>query len=69
MEFAGEPFFKFTAYERAAETLENAPPAAQLHAAGELTSLPGIGKGIAGRIAELLEQRRRAGIARHHFAQ
>jgi DNA polymerase (family 10) len=55
MEFAGEPFFKFTAYERAAETLENAPPAAQLHAAGELTSLPGIGKGIAGRIAELLE--------------
>src|SRR6202011_2862719 len=26
MEFAGEPFFKFMAYERAAETLENAPP-------------------------------------------
>ena len=24
MEFAGEPFFKFMAYERAAETLENA---------------------------------------------
>ena len=26
MEFAGEPFFKFMAYERAAETLENAAP-------------------------------------------
>jgi DNA polymerase (family 10) len=34
MEFAGEPFFKFMAYERAAETLENAPPAAQLLARG-----------------------------------
>ncbi len=28
MEFAGEPFFKFMAYERAAETIENAPPVA-----------------------------------------
>jgi len=55
MEFAGEPFFKFMAYERAAETLENAPPAAQLLATGELQALPGIGKTIAGRIAELLE--------------
>jgi len=55
MEFAGEPFFKFMAYERAAETLENAPPAAQLLASGELQALPGIGKTIAGRIAELLE--------------
>jgi DNA polymerase (family 10) len=55
MEFAGEPFFKFMAYERAAETLENAPPAAQLQASGELQALPGIGKTIAGRIVELLE--------------
>jgi len=55
MEFAGEPFFKFMAYERAAETLENAPPAAELIASGELQKLPGIGKTIAGRIAELLE--------------
>ncbi len=55
MEFAGEPFFKFMAYERAAETLENAPPAAQLLATGELQTLPGIGKTIAGRIAEMLE--------------
>jgi DNA polymerase (family 10) len=55
MEFAGEPFFKFTAYERASETIENAAPAAQLLASGELLKLPGIGKTIAARIAELLE--------------
>jgi len=55
MEFAGEPFYKFMAYERAAETLENAPPVTQLLAAGELTKLPGIGKTIAGRIEEIVE--------------
>jgi DNA polymerase (family 10) len=55
MEFAGEPFFKFTAYERASETIENAAPAAQLLASGELLKLPGIGKTIAARITELLE--------------
>ena len=54
MEFAGEPFYKFMAYERAAETLENAPPVAQLLAAGELTKLPGIGKTIAARIEEIV---------------
>jgi DNA polymerase (family 10) len=53
MEFAGEPFFKFMAYERAAETLENAPPVAEMAAAGRLQELPGIGKTIAGRIAEI----------------
>ena len=53
MEFAGEPFFKFMAYERAAETLENAPPVAELVAAGRLQELPGIGKTIAARIAEI----------------
>jgi DNA polymerase (family 10) len=55
MEFAGEPFFKFMAYERAAETLENAPPVAQLVAADELVALPGIGKTIAARIREIVE--------------
>lgn len=55
MEFAGEPFFKFMAYERAAETLENAAPVAQLLASNELQRLPGIGKTIAARIAELVE--------------
>ena len=54
MEFAGEPFFKFMACERAAETLENAPPATML-SVEELTALPGIGKTIAGRIREIVE--------------
>jgi DNA polymerase (family 10) len=55
MEFAGEPFFKFMAYERAAETLENAAPVADLIASGELQKLGGIGKTIAGRIGEIVE--------------
>ena len=54
MEFAGEPFFKFMAYERAAETIENAPPLAGMPLE-ELTALPGIGKTIAGRIREIVE--------------
>src|ERR1700736_1059889 len=53
MEFAGEPFFKFMAYERAAETIENAPPLAALVEDGRLTELPGVGKTIAARIATL----------------
>jgi DNA polymerase (family 10) len=53
MEFAGEPFFKFMAYERAAETLENAPPLAGLLAESRLTELPGIGKTIALRVETL----------------
>lgn len=53
MEFAGEPFFKFMAYERAAETIENAPPLAGVLAAGRLEGLPGVGKTISARIAEL----------------
>ena len=54
MEFAGEPFFKFMAYERAAETIENAGPVPELIASGELVKLPGVGKTIAGRIAEIV---------------
>lgn len=50
MEFAGEPFFKFMAYERAAETLENAPPLGALADEARLTELPGVGKTIAGRV-------------------
>ncbi|MFN2461888.1 MAG: DNA polymerase/3'-5' exonuclease PolX [Candidatus Velthaea sp.] len=53
MEFAGEPFFKFMAYERAAETLENAAPVSELIAGGRLQELPGVGKTIAGRIDEI----------------
>jgi DNA polymerase (family 10) len=54
MELAGETFYKFTAYERAASAVENAPPLADLAAAGELTSLPGVGKSLAATIEELL---------------
>ena len=53
MEFAGEPFFKFMAYERAAETIDNAPPVGALIADDRLRELPGIGKSIAARIVEL----------------
>jgi DNA polymerase (family X) len=55
MEFAGEPFFKFMAYERAAETIENAAPLADVLAGGRLQELPGVGKTIAARIGELCE--------------
>lgn len=53
MEFAGEPFFKFMAYERAASAIQNAPPIADLVASGGLLELPGVGKTIASRIEEL----------------
>lgn len=53
MEFAGEPFFKYMAYERAAEAIENASPIGDVIASGQLTELPGVGKTIAGRIEEL----------------
>ncbi|MDP9110981.1 MAG: DNA polymerase/3'-5' exonuclease PolX [Candidatus Eremiobacteraeota bacterium] len=54
MELAGESFYKFTAYERAASTIENAAPVAELIAAGELTKLPGVGKSIAAAIEEIV---------------
>ena len=53
MEFAGEPFFKFMAYERAASAIENAAPVADLIASGTLQELNGVGKTIAGRVADL----------------
>ncbi len=55
MEFAGEDYFRFMAYERAADAVYNAPPLADLIAGGELTSLPGIGKSIAEKIGAILE--------------
>jgi len=55
MELAGEPFFKFMAYERAATALENAPPLDVLLASGELQKLPGVGKSIAATVTELCE--------------
>ncbi len=53
MEFADEPFFKYMAYERASSAVENAGPVKELVASGSLTSLPGVGKSIAGRIEEI----------------
>src|SRR6202161_421032 len=53
MEFAGEAFFKFMAYERAAETLENASPLGADVDEASLVALPGVGKSIAGRIASI----------------
>jgi DNA polymerase (family 10) len=55
MEFAGEDYFRYMAYERAADAVDNAPPLGDLIEAGELTSLPGIGKSIAEKITEILE--------------
>ena len=54
MEFAGEDYFRFMAYERAADAVHNAPPLADLIASGELTSLPGVGKSIAEKIAAIV---------------
>jgi DNA polymerase (family 10) len=54
MELSGETFYKFTAYERAASAVENAPPLTDLLTTGELTSLPGIGKSLAATIEQLL---------------
>jgi DNA polymerase (family 10) len=55
MELAGESFYKFMAYERAASAIENAPPIDDLVAAGQLTTLPGIGKSIAGTVEDLVK--------------
>jgi len=55
MEFAGEPYFKFMAYERAASAVQNAPPVVDLIATSELQKLPGVGKTIAARIVELVQ--------------
>ena len=53
MELAGESFYKYTAFERAASALENAAPVDDLIAQGALLSVPGIGKTIAAAIEEI----------------
>jgi DNA polymerase (family 10) len=55
MELAGESFYKYTAYERAAASVENAAPLADLVAAGEHLKLPGVGKTIGGVIEQLVK--------------
>jgi DNA polymerase (family 10) len=54
MEMAGESFYKYTAYEKAAASVENAPPLADLVAAGEHLKLPGVGKTIGAVIEQLV---------------
>jgi DNA polymerase (family X) len=54
MEMAGESFYKYMAYEKAAASVENAPPLADLVVAGELLKLPGIGKSIGAAIEQLV---------------
>jgi DNA polymerase (family X) len=54
MELAGESFYKYSAFEKAAATVENAAPLAEVIAAGELLKLPGIGKSIGGVVEQLV---------------
>ncbi len=54
MEMAGESFYKYMAYEKAAASVENAPPLADLVAAGEHLKLPGVGKSIGTAIEQLV---------------
>lgn len=54
MEMAGESFYKYTAYEKAAASVENAPPLADLVESGEHLKLPGIGKTIGAAVEQLV---------------
>ena len=54
MEMAGESFYKYMAYEKAAASVENAPPLADLVEAGEHLKLPGVGKSIGSAIEQLV---------------
>lgn len=54
MEMAGDSFYKYMAYEKAAASVENAPPLADLVASGEHLKLPGIGKSIGGAVDQLV---------------
>ncbi|MFN8480590.1 MAG: helix-hairpin-helix domain-containing protein [Kouleothrix sp.] len=56
MEVLGEDVFRTRAYRRASEAIADLPvPLATLRAQGELIAVPGIGKAIADKIAELLD--------------
>ncbi len=54
MEMAGESFYKYMAYEKAAASVENAPPLGDLLGAGEHLKLPGVGKSIGAAIEQLV---------------
>jgi DNA polymerase (family 10) len=56
MEILGEDRFRTQAYRRAGDALADLPePLAAYRARGELDALPGVGKAIADKIAELLD--------------
>jgi DNA polymerase (family X) len=54
MELGGESFYKYMAFEKAAASVENAPPLADLVATGEHLKLPGIGKSIGAVVEQLV---------------
>jgi DNA polymerase (family 10) len=54
MEMAGDSFYKYMAYEKAAASVENAPPLGDLVAAGEHLKLSSIGKSIGAVIEQLV---------------
>ncbi len=55
MEMAGDSFYKYMAFEKAAASVENAAPLPDLVASGEHLKLPGIGKSIGAAVEELVK--------------
>ena len=56
MEFDGEPFFKIKADDRAARSIEDSQSSVEdLIKSGELQELPGIGKAISQKIADIVD--------------
>jgi DNA polymerase (family X) len=58
-EMAGQSFYEYMAYEKAAASVENAMPLAELVASGEHLRLPGVGK----KIGAVIEQMVKTGTA------
>jgi len=56
LEMQGESGFKVVAYRRAARSIESMKEdLEEVYRKGELKSIPGVGKAIAGKISEYLE--------------
>ena len=68
MEMAGESFYKYSAFEKAAASVENAPPLADLVAGGEHLKLRGVGKSIGPAIEQLVKTGRRDQLDELHAA-
>jgi DNA polymerase (family X) len=66
MEMAGESFYKYMAYEKAAASVENAAPLGDLVAAGEHLKLPGVGKSIGAAIEQLVRTGKAEQLAQLH---